>query len=305
MCLFFSSLLSHSLLFDITTEKYEPQKNYPGDLKVIRLSLNHFIQSYTHLFSPIMTELHNPNSAYSNSFEWIKSDIQNTKVNSALGNTLNNSFASNKPPIQSENHHRLPSVNTNQLPPINAPLTTVGMPTEHTSNNNGGVLHSNSTSSTLLDDSLSRRSLSTTVSVNVSQPYAQDAETTPSASTSWIGGGNSGTGYSPKDSCDMSYDGDPYHSHHGQLTPSPSGSTERSRSKKHKLASTRDMHVEKNTEGKPPYSYATLIKYAIENSPRKKLTLSEIYQWVIDHYPFYGSAGTGWKVKKKIIIIII
>ncbi|KAI8057568.1 fork head domain-containing protein, partial [Gilbertella persicaria] len=49
------------------------------------------------------------------------------------------------------------------------------------------------------------------------------------------------------------------------------------------------------TEGKPPYSYATLIKYAIENSSRKKLTLSEIYQWVIDHYPYYGSAGTGWK----------
>lgn len=60
-----------------------------------------------------------------------------------------------------------------------------------------------------------------------------------------------------------------------------------------------DMRVEKNTEGKPPYSYATLIKYAIERSPGNKLTLSQIYQWVIDHYPYYGSAGSGWKVKKK------
>ncbi|KAI7865599.1 hypothetical protein BDF14DRAFT_1688199, partial [Spinellus fusiger] len=51
----------------------------------------------------------------------------------------------------------------------------------------------------------------------------------------------------------------------------------------------------KNTEGKPPYSYATLIKYAIENSPDRKLTLSDIYQWVITHYPYYNSAGTGWK----------
>jgi hypothetical protein len=58
-----------------------------------------------------------------------------------------------------------------------------------------------------------------------------------------------------------------------------------------------DMHVEKNTEGKPPYSYAMLIRYAIENSPNKKLTLSEIYAWVTEHYPFYNTAGNGWKVR--------
>jgi hypothetical protein len=63
--------------------------------------------------------------------------------------------------------------------------------------------------------------------------------------------------------------------------------------------STTDMCVEKNTEGKPPYSYATLIKYAIERSSENKLTLSQIYQWVIDHYPYYGSAGSGWKVKNQ------
>ncbi|KAG1055337.1 hypothetical protein G6F43_002697 [Rhizopus delemar] len=82
-------------------------------------------------------------------------------------------------------------------------------------------------------------------------------------------------------------------------TPSPSASTELTssshRSRKRGTPSTQDIHVEKNTEGKPPYSYATLIKYAIENSEKKKLTLSEIYQWVIDHYPYYSSAGTGWK----------
>lgn len=63
--------------------------------------------------------------------------------------------------------------------------------------------------------------------------------------------------------------------------------------------STTDMCVEKNTEGKPPYSYATLIKYAIERSAENKLTLSQIYQWVIEHYPYYGSAGSGWKVINK------
>jgi hypothetical protein len=59
------------------------------------------------------------------------------------------------------------------------------------------------------------------------------------------------------------------------------------------------MTVEKNTDGKPPYSYATLIKYAIERSIENKLTLSQIYQWVIDHYPYYGTAGSGWKVKER------
>ncbi|ORY98769.1 hypothetical protein BCR43DRAFT_436603, partial [Syncephalastrum racemosum] len=90
----------------------------------------------------------------------------------------------------------------------------------------------------------------------------------------------------------------PYHHNHGQPTPSPSGSIEKNSSsqpKRHRTPSTKDIHVEKNTEGKPPYSYATLIKYAIENSPQKKLTLSEIYQWVIEHYPYYSTAGTGWK----------
>lgn len=95
-----------------------------------------------------------------------------------------------------------------------------------------------------------------------------------------------------------------FHHNHGQPTPSPSGSLDRSSSttantKRQRTPSTKDIHVEKNTEGKPPYSYATLIKYAIENSPNKKLTLSEIYQWVIEHYPYYSTAGTGWKVYKK------
>lgn len=93
---------------------------------------------------------------------------------------------------------------------------------------------------------------------------------------------------------------DPYHHHHHH-TPSPSISTEKSTSttsnnRKQLIQNTKDMHVEKGTEGKPPYSYATLIKYAIETSPDNKLTLSEIYQWVIEHYPYYSTAGSGWKV---------
>ena len=51
-----------------------------------------------------------------------------------------------------------------------------------------------------------------------------------------------------------------------------------------------------SSDGKPPYSYATLIRYAIQSSPDKKLTLSQIYQWVLERYPYYNTAGAGWKV---------
>lgn len=50
-------------------------------------------------------------------------------------------------------------------------------------------------------------------------------------------------------------------------------------------------------DGKPPYSYANLITFAINSSTKKKMTLSEIYQWICDHFPYYKDAGNGWKVR--------
>jgi hypothetical protein len=47
---------------------------------------------------------------------------------------------------------------------------------------------------------------------------------------------------------------------------------------------------------KPAYSYASLITFAINSSPDKRMTLSEIYQWIIDKYPYYRDAENGWKV---------
>ncbi|CAG8636155.1 5674_t:CDS:2, partial [Racocetra fulgida] len=43
-------------------------------------------------------------------------------------------------------------------------------------------------------------------------------------------------------------------------------------------------------DGKSPYTYATLINYAIANSPNKKLTLNEIYNWIMENYPYYKTA---------------
>nr|CAB3254113.1 transcription factor protein [Phallusia mammillata] len=48
-------------------------------------------------------------------------------------------------------------------------------------------------------------------------------------------------------------------------------------------------------DGKPPYSYANLITLAINSSDKKKMTLSEIYKWICENYPYYNDAGNGWK----------
>ncbi|XP_013992023.1 forkhead box protein J3 isoform X3 [Salmo salar] len=53
--------------------------------------------------------------------------------------------------------------------------------------------------------------------------------------------------------------------------------------------------VAQHRDGKPPYSYASLITFAINGSPHKRMTLSEIYQWICDNFPYYWEAGSGWK----------
>lgn len=56
-----------------------------------------------------------------------------------------------------------------------------------------------------------------------------------------------------------------------------------------------EEEVQQHKDGKPPYSYASLITFAINSSPKKKMTLSEIYQWICDNFPYYREAGSGWK----------
>ncbi|KAM9061537.1 forkhead box protein I2 [Sarcophilus harrisii] len=46
---------------------------------------------------------------------------------------------------------------------------------------------------------------------------------------------------------------------------------------------------------RPPYSYSALIAMAIENAPGKKLTLSQIYQYVEGTFPFYKKSKAGWQ----------
>ncbi|XP_037027585.1 protein fork head-like [Bradysia coprophila] len=49
------------------------------------------------------------------------------------------------------------------------------------------------------------------------------------------------------------------------------------------------------THAKPPYSYISLISLAINHSPHKMLTLSEIYQFIMDNYQFYRQNQQRWQ----------
>ncbi|XP_041939205.1 forkhead box protein I1 [Alosa sapidissima] len=46
---------------------------------------------------------------------------------------------------------------------------------------------------------------------------------------------------------------------------------------------------------RPPYSYSALIAMAIQNAPDKKLTLSQIYHYVAENFPFYKKSKAGWQ----------
>jgi len=55
-----------------------------------------------------------------------------------------------------------------------------------------------------------------------------------------------------------------------------------------------------NGYDKPSYSYAYLIKLAIESSKNKRMKLNEIYSWITEKFPYYKHVpvdnNKGWKV---------
>ncbi|XP_056383284.1 forkhead box protein A4-like isoform X2 [Hyla sarda] len=49
------------------------------------------------------------------------------------------------------------------------------------------------------------------------------------------------------------------------------------------------------SHAKPPYSYISLITMAIQQAPNKMMTLNEIYQWIIDLFPYYRQNQQRWQ----------
>ena len=66
-------------------------------------------------------------------------------------------------------------------------------------------------------------------------------------------------------------------------------------------AGTKKNSARRNAWGN--FSYADLITQAIQNSPEKRLTLSQIYDWMVQNIPFFKDKGdsnssAGWKVNQ-------
>jgi Forkhead domain len=51
----------------------------------------------------------------------------------------------------------------------------------------------------------------------------------------------------------------------------------------------------RNLTSKPPYSFSVLIFMAIEASPRRRLPVKDIYNWIAEHFPYYRRAPLGWR----------
>jgi hypothetical protein len=55
---------------------------------------------------------------------------------------------------------------------------------------------------------------------------------------------------------------------------------------------------------KPPYTYATLVAFAILRSTDGRLLLSDIYRWIAQTYPYYVPNQRGWQVNLSLSIYL-
>lgn len=61
------------------------------------------------------------------------------------------------------------------------------------------------------------------------------------------------------------------------------------------LIDLRGTHQINSKEKKPPYRYATLIAMAIPRANNHCLPLTQIYQWISNHFPYHSLTDSGWQ----------
>ena len=93
----------------------------------------------------------------------------------------------------------------------------------------------------------------------------------------------------------------------GQVTPPPRSPGSQKQSPLYNrgmmMASTEEIDYSSDSakDLKPPYSYATLIAQAIFSTEEEKLTLSSIYNFIMDKYAFYRHSQSGWQVSATLL----